>query len=224
MSSIRIFKLFGIETRIHAISIGLIISYAVVFISSENIAKYFMFVGGIAIYIMAHEYGHALMAQWLGIKTEKIILTPIGGVALFDKEIKDISPKKELPITVAGPMISAILMILGYAVHSFYPSIYSSHVIRYNCAIFIFNLIPAFPMDGGRILRSALAIALKNKLKATIIACAVSKFFLFILGILAIISLNWFLLLIVFILLVSANAELQTQQKIEEKKTEQLTA
>lgn len=121
--------------------------------------------------ILLHELGHALTALRYGIKTKDIILSPIGGLARLEN-IPDI-PRQEFVIAINGPLVNLaiaitlfiILKILGWDLvpefqdghlevsrHTFLPLL-----LVMNIAVFIFNLIPAFPMDGGRILRSILS-------------------------------------------------------------------
>jgi stage IV sporulation protein FB len=124
---------------------------------SELLSFIFLFLS-----VAAHELGHALMAKKLGIRTKDITLYPFGGVAsLLDR----INPKQELLITLAGPLVnivivSAILIFLGpdkvFQV-SFLQSALGN-IFAINAALAIFNSLPAFPMDGGRILRSSLQL------------------------------------------------------------------
>ncbi len=140
--------------------------------------------------VVLHEFGHALMARRYGIETRDIILSPIGGVARLESIPED--PKKELMIAAAGPLVNAcIALILAVFISIIYdggllPSsmenlrllVYPSEFIRFvfamNVALFIFNLVPAFPMDGGRILRSMLSIWMGHN-KATTYATWVGK-------------------------------------------------
>ncbi len=121
--------------------------------------------------ILLHELGHALTAMRYGINTKDIILSPIGGLARLEN-IPDI-PRQEFIIAINGPLVNlaiaitlfTILKILGWDLvpdfqngqlevsrNTFLPLL-----LVMNVAVFIFNLIPAFPMDGGRILRSILS-------------------------------------------------------------------
>ena len=139
--------------------------------------------------VVFHEYGHAIMARKYGVKTKDIILSPIGGVARLESIPKE--PYKELFIALAGPMVNVIiavtLSIITISLYNGgilpsseslellkYPSEFIRFVIVMNVALFIFNLIPAFPMDGGRVLRSLLAFKIGRK-RATIIASIIGR-------------------------------------------------
>ncbi len=129
--------------------------------------------------VLLHEYGHALMARRFGIQTKDIIITPIGGLARLEG-----MPQKafeELLITIAGPLVNLVIAAL-LAVYIFasggawIPSDGFEGLAEFpvvlmwmNIALFVFNLIPAFPMDGGRILRSGLSLAMEHR-TATLLA------------------------------------------------------
>ena len=120
--------------------------------------------------VVLHELGHALTARRYGIRTRDIVLLPIGGVARLERMPED--PKQELLVALAGPCVSvligaAIFLVLtaigrapdfhhltniSWSGHDFWRSL-----MLLNVWLALFNLIPAFPMDGGRVLRSLLA-------------------------------------------------------------------
>ena len=134
--------------------------------------------------ILLHEYGHALAARFFGVQTHDIIITPIGGLARLAKMPSD--PLQEFAIALAGPLVNLSLSI-GFAFYSIamgqdlmltggpdglrqFPQL----MFWLNLFLFLFNLIPAFPMDGGRILRSVLAVWLRHE-NATLIAGIVGQ-------------------------------------------------
>ena len=131
--------------------------------------------------VVLHEYGHALTARRFGIGTHDITLYPIGGVARLERMSE--RPWEEFCISVAGPLVNVVIAaVLGaglLAAWLFVPALLPSVVIKFvvlltglNVMLVLFNLVPAFPMDGGRVLRAILA-AHVGYLRATRIATTV---------------------------------------------------
>ncbi len=137
-----------------------------------------------SICVLLHEFGHALMARRLGVGTRDIIITPIGGLARLERLPQ--KPFQELLISLAGPGVNLVIALLlaVYVLGSgrdWVPSLDFDGVTQFpeimmwiNATLFLFNLIPAFPMDGGRILRSGLALLMPH-LQATLIAGALGQ-------------------------------------------------
>ena len=124
--------------------------------------------------VLVHELGHSLVALKRGIPIKKITLFIFGGIAQMEKE--PTNPKTELLITAAGPLTSLLIALL-FALLYFYlftPGFIISEAIyfiaRLNLVMALFNLVPAFPLDGGRIFRALVWMINKNMLKATKIA------------------------------------------------------
>ena len=116
--------------------------------------------------VLLHEFGHILMARRFGVRTPDVILLPIGGVARLER-IPD-EPRQELLIALAGPAVTLAIVVLLYlvlAVSGPEPSLWGlqpagpflDNLMRVNLYLLLFNLFPAFPMDGGRVLRALLA-------------------------------------------------------------------
>lgn len=140
--------------------------------------------------VILHEFGHALMARKFGIPTKDITILPIGGLARLEKMPED--PKEELAVAFAGPavnvVIAAVLFLilipsggLNMEVENLEEFSRSStgflfNLFWVNVMLVLFNLIPAFPMDGGRVLRAILAMNM-NRSKATKIAARVGQVF-----------------------------------------------
>lgn len=167
--------------------------------------------------LLFHEISHSVVAQSYGIKIKSITLLIIGGIAQMEDIPKE--PRKEAMISAAGPAFSLGIGILAYAIYiAFYQVsevtwtfgkaflISVSIIAYYNIILGIFNLIPAFPMDGGRIFRAMLAMNMPY-IDATRIAVAVGKSFAIIMGILGLFTFNLFLLLIAFFLYYGAAGE-----------------
>ena len=127
--------------------------------------------------VLLHEFGHALMARRFGIETEDITLYPIGGVARLRRLPR--APGAELLIAIAGPAVNfAIVLLLltlfwiGLAASPLGP--FAEELLVVNLILGVFNLIPAFPMDGGRIFRALLS-GWVGRARATIVAATVGR-------------------------------------------------
>lgn len=130
--------------------------------------------------IVLHELGHALTARRFGIPTRDITLLPIGGVARLERMPHD--PWQELMVAVAGPAVNVGLALFFFALAGGSRGIsawldldivgqdFVMSLVWVNVALTLFNLIPAFPMDGGRVLRSLLAFKLSYVLATQIAA------------------------------------------------------
>jgi stage IV sporulation protein FB len=167
--------------------------------------------------VVAHEFGHILMARRFGVRTPDVILLPIGGVARLERMPE--RPSQELLVALAGPAVTLALAALFYvilrgtgAAPSLVPSLtiegtsLLDDLYRINVVLLLFNLIPAFPMDGGRVLRALLASRMGLP-RATRMAASVGQILAFGLGFAALMSGNMLLLLIAFFVFLGAGAE-----------------
>ncbi len=157
---------------------------------SEAAWQSVLFISAIFFCVVLHEFGHILTARQFGIVSPEVTLLPIGGVA--DMESMPQKPYQELLIAVAGPSVNVVIaatLILvagafnfGDAAHISDPRIsIFERLAATNLFLAVFNMIPAFPMDGGRVLRAALAMWL-GQAKATRIAAQIGQVFAFFLG------------------------------------------
>ena len=172
-----------------------------------------LFLAAIFLCITFHEVGHALMARRFGISTRDITLLPIGGLARM--EALPEKPKEELLIALAGPAVNLVIaLILLPVVRTLDTDLALSHIgaanfiaalLAVNVWLAVFNLIPAFPMDGGRVFRALLAFR-TGYVRATRTAAAVGQVLamVFVFGGFA---LNPFLIFIGLFIFLGAQAE-----------------
>jgi Zn-dependent protease/predicted transcriptional regulator len=165
--------------------------------------------------VVLHEYGHALTARTFGIATKDITLLPIGGVARLER-IPD-KPNQELWVALAGPAVNAVIAALLAAYLSltghFQPvqqiglthGVFLERVMFANLFLVGFNMIPAFPMDGGRVLRALLAKRMEYA-RATRIAASIGQGLAFVFGFLGLFT-NPFLVFIAFFVWIGAAQE-----------------
>ena len=165
--------------------------------------------------VVLHEYGHALTARKYGVKTRDITIYPIGGVARLERIPEN--PKQELWVALAGPavnlVIAAVLFIWLLVTASLEPltsitftgGSFIERLMVTNLVLVGFNLIPAFPMDGGRVLRALLAMRLEYT-AATQIAASIGQGLAFVFGFIGLFS-NPFLLFIAFFVYIGAQNE-----------------
>jgi len=215
-------KIVGIDLKIHPTFVFLLIwvgFYAL--FSGGTIATMSMeilFILALFLSVVLHELGHALAARGFGIKTQDITLLPIGGVARLEKMPED--PKEELVVSLAGPSVNVVIAGLLFGVLlltgtfalpleiSVLMDNFWVRLLSVNLSLMIFNLIPAFPMDGGRVLRALLALRM-DYVKATGIAANIGKGFAVLMGLAGLVWNPW-LMMIAFFVWSGAGAEAQT--------------
>ena len=160
--------------------------------------------------VVLHELGHSLVARRFGFATESITLWFLGGVSALS-EIPQ-NWRQEFLVAIAGPLVSIILGIICYGILVVLPTGLDAvrFIVAYlsllNIVLALFNLLPGFPMDGGRILRSLLART-HSHARATQIAASVGKGVAVMFGIIGLLSLNIFLIAIAFFVYLSATSE-----------------
>lgn len=180
------FRVFGIQLAVHASFFLLLAYYGYEGWKTGGIPGLGWSLGLIVLFfvcVILHELGHSLTARRFGVRVPRILLLPIGGMAEFDRIPR--KPSQELLITVAGPAVNFVLV--GILLPFVWRAIFSDSEVEShslaglgvqlclaNLGMGLFNLLPVFPMDGGRILRALLAMKLPY-LRATWWAAVASK-------------------------------------------------
>lgn len=224
--SFSIGRLFGSEIRIHLTFFLLLIWIGTAAFADggwpaaiENTAFILVLFGC----VVAHEFGHALMARRYGIATPDITLLPIGGLARLEKMPED--PKQEIAVALAGPAVNIVIwgvltVILGAPIRveqlisletaseGFQLAEFLGRVALVNLFLAVFNMLPAFPMDGGRVLRATLSLFM-DRVRATRTAASAGQTVAFVLAILGLMSGNIMLILVAFFVFVAAGYESQ---------------
>ncbi len=213
--SIRLFKIFDISINIHITFLLLL------FLFLSGGIKWAVLILGIFCFVTIHELCHSLVAKHFGINVREITLLPIGGVSSMTK-MPD-KPFQEFLISIVGPASNiAIILIFYYPLKYllgqevlFHPlstatwPLVAAYLYWINLMLAAFNLIPAFPMDGGRILRALLAKKFGYQ-KATRIAVNFGHLFALFFAYIGIVRFNLVLIAIsIFIYLAASSEEMQ---------------
>src|SRR5689334_14445080 len=178
----------GIDVFVHATFLLLIgwigYSHWLQYGTVAKVVEGILFILALFLCVVMHEYGHALTARRYGISTRDITLLPIGGVSSLERMPRD--PAQELAVALAGPAVNVVLaaalvglIYLSGGSPSFTNVRFDgAHMLNdlwtMNVTLAIFNLLPAFPMDGGRVLRAVLARRMSYE-RATRVAASVGQ-------------------------------------------------
>ena len=217
--SFHLARIAGIDVRVHATFFLLLAWFGFVYYAEGGPAAVFTglsFIILLFVCVILHEFGHALAARAYGINTPDITLLPIGGLARLER-MPD-KPWQELVVALAGP---AVNVVIAFALYIVIGRLFDfgelqavaegggnllTKLLAINVMLVAFNLLPAFPMDGGRVLRALLAMRLKHA-KATRIAAIVGQIVAVLFGLLGLFGGNPFLLFIAVFVFFGAKAE-----------------
>ena len=199
--SYRVARVAGIDVHVHATFLLLLAWFGLRYFREGGPAGAALGLASLLamfLVVVLHEYGHALTARRYGIATRDITLLPIGGVARLESVPRE--PRQELAIAVAGPAVNvalALLLLAALVVTGGAPTpgellsrdagaggarAILAWLLTVNVWLVLFNLIPAFPMDGGRVLRAVLALRSGDYTRATEQAARVGQFFALVFG------------------------------------------
>ena len=210
--SLKLGKWFGIEVNLHVTFLLLIGFLAVTgFIATRNagaVAGNIGFLLALFLCVLLHEFGHALAARRYGIPTKDITLLPIGGVARLERMPTD--PKQELVVALAGPAVNVVIALALLPIIAVSDVAFFERLFTTNLFLVAFNMIPAFPLDGGRVLRAGLAMKM-NYATATSAAAKIGQGFAVLFGLVGLFT-NPFLILIAVFIWFGAAGESQVTQ------------
>jgi Zn-dependent protease/predicted transcriptional regulator len=217
-------RLAGIDVYVHATFFILIawigMSYWQVEGSLAAVIRGVGFILALFGCVVLHELGHALTARRYGIRTRHITLLPIGGVAALERMPDD--PKQEITVALAGPAVNLVIALalwlwltvsnalLPVGQLSLTGGPFLERLLVINVVLAVFNLLPAFPMDGGRVLRATLAMRMGRN-RATQMAAKVGQGLALWLGFIGLFY-NPFLILIALFVWIGAAAEAGAEQ------------
>ncbi|MBV9488843.1 MAG: site-2 protease family protein [Verrucomicrobia bacterium] len=221
--SIKVARVAGIDVRIHVTFLLFLawIGFSYYQVGGAAAAgQGMLFIVALFACVLLHEFGHAIAARGFGIQTPDITLLPIGGVARLQR-MPD-KPWQELVVAVAGPLVNvviaaALIFVLGRHAdvedleHLQQPGAeVLAKLASVNISLVLFNLIPAFPMDGGRVLRALLAMTM-NYARATQIAARIGQVVAFVLGFIGLFT-SPMLIFIAFFIYLGAQQEAASAQ------------
>jgi len=224
--SFQIGKLFGIPLKIHVTFLLLLVVIAFVPAQGSGLGGLsgVLFIVALFACVVIHELAHSLMARRYGVPVRHIILLPIGGISMMERMPDD--PHQEFNVAVVGPLTSVgIAVVLGLVVllaagntQPFYSPWHAglipflARLTWLNIILAGFNLIPAFPTDGGRVLRALLAFHM-DYADATHTAAVIGQALAILLGVFAFFTANWLLVFIAAFVYMGASAE-DTQVRV----------
>jgi Zn-dependent protease/CBS domain-containing protein len=212
----RFFRLAGVPVRLHFTFVLLAVFLLVTGLGGDRTpGTYVLYVLGLFASLLLHELAHALASRRFGIRTLEVVMFPIGGVARLSRSPK---PAEEWWIALAGPLMNGVLAAVLYAIalggrqvetqgweRSTEQNL-ATQLFFGNLALALFNLLPAFPMDGGRVLRAILA-GFKPEDQATRIAAWAGRMLAISLALYALLSAKYLLVFAAFFIYLGAAQE-----------------
>ena len=214
-----VFSVSGIRVRVHW---TLVLLLAVVGLSEWHYAGVAL-LGALFGCVLLHELGHAFAARRYGIGTRSITLLPFGGIAALER--LPATPSQELVVALAGPAVNVVLAALLWGASLMVPASLAPFVgtlLMVNVVLALFNLLPAFPMDGGRVLRAALSNRL-GVVRATRIAVVLGRVLAIGFVVVGLMVGNPILLLIAMVVWVQGGAEQRHVERVAKPRPQALS-
>lgn len=209
MKNLHVFTWFDIPVKIH--TTWLLLVFFIFVINPYSLMLYLITIG----FVILHEFGHSLMAKKFGIRVEDIVIFPVGGMARMESVGR--TPVEEFYITLAGPLVNVCFSTLALLLMFLNLLPYLSSVLSWcfwiNFILVVFNMLPCFPMDGGRILRSLLSVIMQNQLKATRITINVARVVAVLFVGLGLYTFNLMLIVIAAFMVLAGNEEYKQLQR-----------
>jgi len=223
--SFRIATVAGTEVRIH-VTFLLLLAFFAIQAGPGHALESVLMICAMFFCVLLHEFGHVWAARRYGIRTPDITLLPIGGVARLERMPK--KPSEELVVALCGPLVNVViaaglLLYTGIPTPTMLmnsigtPTQFLLSLMGWNVMMVVFNMVPAFPMDGGRVLRALLAMFVGDYAKATRWAATLGQ----VIAVAAGIGVIFFgfasplLLLIAFFVFIAAGREAQMVEQQE---------
>ncbi len=211
------FRIFGVPVRLHFTFVLLLVFLVFIGVGQRQSGLMTaLYVVALFASVLLHELGHTLVARHFGIHTIEIVMFPIGGVSRPERPPK---VREELWVAIAGPLVNlliAIGLLLWVGAQQGFVSLtqlreptdanLAERIALGNLVLFLFNLLPAYPMDGGRILRSFLALRLSEE-EATRIAAGAGQGFAILMGLAALLWGNFLLMFVALFVYLGAAHE-----------------
>ena len=215
--SIGTVKVFGVPVRLHFTFVLLLVFLLFIGIGGkQSAAMTVLYVLALFASVLLHEVGHSVVARWFRIRTTEIVMFPVGGVSRFEREPK---AREELWITLAGPVVNlliAVALLAWVASQQGFVALeklseptnanLAERIALGNLVLFLFNLLPAYPMDGGRVLRAFLAIRRPEE-EATRIAAGAGQGLAFLMGLAGLLWGNFMLVFVALFVYLGATQE-----------------
>lgn len=214
---IKLFSFKGIDLILHWSFFILFLVYPI--FSDLPILQSLIFLSIVFISVILHEYGHALCAKYFDVDVKEIKIYFFGGAAFLEEDIKG---KKEFWITLCGPLVNVVIAAVFFPFFIILPKEhfafeYIIFVIGINIALMLFNMIPAWPLDGGRILRSILSMKFLD-LEAIKISSTISQILCIIVPALIFWYDSFQLNILIIFIFIFIQVTLYKKSKIEEHK------